>query len=83
MLITKQANISGGHQQVNNAAQPEQAGFSDQYAQARTRNKTTSLQNGLLGASHGIELDTRAQSTAGGADPHLEAVATGHRTAHP
>lgn len=80
VAFVKQANISGGHQQVNNGMQPAQQAGS---AQARTRDKTTSLQNGLLGASHGIELDTRAQSTAGGADPHLEAVAAGHRAAHP
>ena len=39
------------------------------WAQARTRDKNASLQNGLLRAPHGIELDTRAKSTAGGADP--------------
>ena len=44
--------------------------------------QNTSLQNGLLEAPHGIELDTRAQSTASGADPNLEAVAAGHRAAH-
>ena len=52
-------------------------------AHARTRDKTASLQNGLLGASHGIKLDTRAQSKAGGADPHLEAVGEVNRAAHP
>ena len=35
------------------------------------------------GTPHGIELDTRAQSTAGGADPHLETVAAGHRATGP
>lgn len=79
VLITKQANISGGHQQVNNGTVPK----SEQYAQAHTHaGQNTSLQNGLLEAPHGNYLDTRAQGTAGGADPHLEAVAAGHRAAH-
>lgn len=65
--IVKQANISGGHQQINNG-QGESA-----------REISGTVQNGLLGAPHGIELDTRAPSAAGSADRHLEAVAEGHR----
>jgi hypothetical protein len=72
--IVKQANISGGHQQVNNAG-PD---FPAQYPPARARN-ADSLQNELLEAPHGIELDTRAPSAAGGADRHLEAVGAVHR----
>jgi len=72
--IVKQANISGGHQQVNNNG-PD---FPDQYAHARARN-AESVQNGLMGAPHGIELDTRAPSAAGSTDRHLEAVGAVHR----
>ena len=81
VAFVKQANISSGPQQVNNGVA---APFAYQYAQAREAHagQNTSLQNGLLEASHGIELDTRAQSKAGGADPHLEAVAAGHRAAN-
>ena len=66
--IVKQANISGGHQQINNG-QGESA-----------REISGPVQNGLLGAPHGIELDTRAPSTAGVTDRHLEAVGAVHRT---
>lgn len=61
VLIAKQANISGGHQQVNNgvAADPAHA------------KQNEGVQNGLLEASHGVELDTRAQSAAGRADPAM------------
>ena len=78
--FVKQANISNGPQQVNNGVNRETVPVREG-AQAHA-GQSTSLQNGLLEASHGIELDTRAQSTAGGADPHLEAVAEGHRAAH-
>ncbi len=71
VAIVKQANISGGHQQINN-------GQADS-----TRENSGTMQNGLLRASHGIELDTRAQSTSGSADPHLATVEAGHRAAHP
>lgn len=80
VLFAQQANVAFGPQQVNNGVNretvPVRAG-----AQAHA-GQNTSLQNGLLEASHGIELDTRAQSKAGGADPHLEAVAAGQRAAH-
>ena len=81
VAFVKQANISGGPQQVNN-------GVSTKTAPVRAgahphAEEISGQQNGLLEASHGIELDTRAQSTSGGADPHLEAVAAGHRAAHP
>jgi hypothetical protein len=66
--IVKQANISGGHQQINNG-QGESP-----------REISGTVQNGLLGAPHGIELDTRAPSAAGVNDQHLEAVGAVHRT---
>lgn len=80
VLIAKQANVANGPQQVNNGPMP-QSGTVRAGAQAHA-GQTACLQNGLLGASHGIELDTRAQSTSGGADPHLAAVEAGHRATH-
>ncbi len=80
VLIAKQANVANGPQQVNNGTAP-QSGTVRAGAPAHA-GQTESLQNGLLEAPHGIELDTRAQSAPGGADPHLEAVATSHRAAH-
>ena len=84
VAFVKQANISSGHQQVNNGvsgaasaeAAPVRAGTHTHAGQIAGR------QNELLGASHGIKLDTRTQSTAGGAHLHLEAVAAGYRAVH-
>jgi len=75
VAFVKQANISGGHQQVNNG--------SAQAAAHSHAGQSTGLKNELLEHQHGNYLDTRAQSTAGGADPNLEAVETGHRATHP
>ncbi len=69
--FVKQANISGGPQQINNAPAP-----------ATGAGNSQSLQNELLEHQHGNYLDTGAQGTAGGADPHLEAVEAGQRAAH-
>ena len=76
VAFVRQANISGGHQQVNNMASGENREVRGAPAPAE---ENPSLQNELLEQHHGIELDTRAQSTAGGADPHLETVDAGHR----
>ena len=81
VAFVKQANISNGPQQVNNGAAAPITAAVREGAQAHA-GETTSLQNGLLEARDGNWLDTRAQSKAGGADPHLEAVAAGHRAAH-
>lgn len=75
VVYAKQANINnGGQQQVNNGipapAAPAQAA------------KPITEQTELLEASHGERMDTRATSSTGGADPHLEAVGEVHRTAH-
>jgi hypothetical protein len=87
VAFVKQANISNGPQQVNNGTPPQQAvnpaqarAFSGAGAHAE---EISGPKNGLLEQQHGNYLDTRAQGTAGGADPHLEAVAAGHRAAHP
>ena len=68
----RQANIANGPQQVNNGTP---AGFSDQYAQARTgAGNFQSEQNKLLEADHGNYLDTGTQGAAGRANQTVEAV---------
>ena len=80
VAFVKQANISGGHQQINNGMNAENRTVpAGAHPHAR---ENTGQQNELLEQQHGNYLDTRAQSTAGGADPHLEAVGAGHRAAH-
>lgn len=68
--FVKQANMTTGPQQVNNAyaGTPSHSG-----KQSRTEN-FQSEPNKLLEADHGQWLDTRAQSTAGRANQKLEAV---------
>ena len=72
VMFAKQANVTSGPQQVNNgvvaAALPARA------------EEIQSRPNELLEAQHGNHLDTRAQSAAGGADPHLVPVEVIHRT---
>jgi len=80
VLFAKQANFAQ-QQQVNNGMAAPVSAALRAGAQAHAE-ENAGQQNGLLEASHGIKLDTRAQSTAGGADPHLEAVAAGHRATH-
>ena len=67
MPYIKQANISHGHQQVNNGQQATSAGSFQRG------------QNKLLEAQHGDTLDIGAQAAAGRADPALEAVGAVHR----
>jgi hypothetical protein len=76
VLITRQANISGGAQQINNGAAP-----AGQAAHAHASENATP-QNELLEAAHGNELDTGAQSATSGGDSCLEAVVERHRAAH-
>jgi hypothetical protein len=73
VMFAKQANFAQ-QQQVNNGA----AAGMPNGGRAHTE-EITSSQNELLEQQHGVELDTRAQSTAGGADPHLAAVGAIHR----
>lgn len=73
VAFVKQANISGGHQQVVNNAPVSAAAHAEEIA---------TPQNGLLETRHGFELDTRAQGQAGDADSCLEAVGAGHRAAY-
>jgi hypothetical protein len=68
--FVKQANMTTGPQQVNNAyaGTPSHSGI-----QSRTGN-IQSEQNKLLEADHGNYLDTRAQGTAGRVNQTVEAV---------
>ena len=66
VAFVKQANITNGAQGRRGARGREPRAF----------------KNELLRASHGIELDTRAQSKAGGADPHMATVGAIDRPAH-
>lgn len=75
VMFAKQANVTSGLQQVNNGVVAP-AGI------ARAE-EIQNRPNELLGVQHGNQLDTRAASAAGRADPHLAAVAAVHRAAHP
>lgn len=63
VAFVKQANIAGGHQQVNNGGEG--------YPRA---GENEIKPNKLLEAQHGERLDTRAAGAASGANPQLEAV---------
>ena len=72
--FVKQANISNGHQQVNNRAIPEQ------YAQAHaSAGDFQTAPNKLLEANHGQRLDIGAQAAASRANQRVEAVGAVHR----
>lgn len=73
VAFVRQANFANGPQQVNNATSTRPP--------ARTE-QDGNLQNGLLEAPREQWLDTRAQGKAGGANPALETVGTGHGAAH-
>jgi hypothetical protein len=68
----RQANVAHGPQQVNNRTAPA----SDP---SRAR-ETESAQSRLLEQQNGARLDTRAASTAGGADPEMATLGTVDRT---
>lgn len=77
-VFARQLNVANGPQQVNNGM-PSTGTASRTHAHA---SENPSQQIELLEEQHGVVMDTRAQGTAGGADPHLEAVGTVHRPAH-
>ena len=81
VVITKQANISNGHQQVNNGE------FCDQYAHTRTPAQEIPIEyNELLEVSNDTtsqRLDTRATQSAGREDTTMATVATQHRRKNP
>lgn len=82
VAFVKQANISGGPQQVNNGGQPAQDSLPGQRERG-SRGKSVTPEIELLEAPHGNRLDNRAQGATGRADSDLEAVGSVHRTTHP
>jgi hypothetical protein len=64
VVFAKQANISQGHQQINNGMT------------SHVEDKT--VQNKLLEKTHGKRLDTRAKKASGRANTQLEAVGAVH-----
>lgn len=85
VAFVKQANISNGPQQVNNGvSNPVSKKNEPVRAGAHTHaEETAGQQNKLLEQQHGNYLDAGEKSTAGRTDPHLEAMAEGHRATHP
>ena len=81
VVITKQANISNGHQQVNNGE------FQDQYACVRGRAREIPIaSNELLEAGNdttGERLDTRATQSAIREDQAMATVAAQHGRKNP
>ena len=83
VLFAKQANFAQQQQVNNGMAAPVSAAVRAVRAGAQAHaEENAGQQNGLLEASHGIELDTRAQAQTGRENPQLEAVAAGHRATH-
>jgi len=76
--FVKQANIAGGHQQVNNGApsQVEQSAFSKQYAHAE-KNKSTP--NKVIRKATHETVDSRGAAAAGATNPPMETVGAIHR----
>jgi hypothetical protein len=70
IVYARQANISAGHQQINN--QTSEVPHS-------SAEKIASPQNELLEVEHGERLDNRATGTAERGDPPMEAVAKVNR----
>jgi hypothetical protein len=66
-----QANVAGGHQQINNAP-----------PNAHTRNSTTSPNELLMEASHSINVDTGAQGQTRRANQELAIVEQVHSADH-
>ena len=82
VVFAKQANINnGGQQQVNNGAQAAAPRAPAHFAPAPA-GIPESPKSELLESDHGTRLDTRAASTAGGADPHLATVGGVNRSPH-
>jgi hypothetical protein len=71
MPFIKQANISQGHQQINNGQQGARA---EDFQNAP---------NKLLEVNHGNQLDAGTTAATGRAHQGLEALGAGHRATHP
>lgn len=72
VLITKQANIAHGPQQVNNGPLPAQ--------EASRARESQNESNRLLEQKYGERLDTHAAGAASGADPAMAPVGEVHGT---
>ena len=70
-VFARQANIAHGPQQVNNGVAPQ--------SQSSRAREIENAPTKLLEADRGERMDTRAPSTAKGADQELEAVGAIHR----
>ena len=82
IAFVKQANIAGGHQQVNNGAPSpaEKSAFSEQYARAHAHaGKKESRPNKLLSEATNETLDNRGTGAAGATNPPLETVGAVNR----
>lgn len=75
VAFVKQANIAGGHQQVNNGAPSpaDQSAFRDQYAQAHA-GKTEIQPTKLMEHKHGERLDIGTAAAAGATNSQVETV---------
>ena len=80
VVITKQANISHGHQQVNNGVDfpTSTRTHARAHAQANTIEQNELLRS-IDNEPTGERLDTRTQGTHGATDKELATVATQHR----
>jgi hypothetical protein len=69
VIFAKQANFSGGHQQINNGA-PGQASHAEE---------KENLQNKILEHTHGERLDTGEKSETVSVNSRLDALEKEHR----
>lgn len=85
VAFVKQANISAGHQQVNNGAQSgssEASTAGGEPSPSARAGENPSRPNELLEHQDGNHLDARTAGSTGGADPVVAAVGTVDRPAH-
>lgn len=76
LVVTRQANITSGPQQVNNGVQPPPVAARDAVTRA---GKSGPVQNELLEASHVEWLDTRATSSTTSSNSELAPLGSIHR----
>ena len=82
VVITKQANITNGNQQVNNGVDVNYQSSTRTHARAHAQANTieqNELLKGIDNEPTGERLDTTAQGTHGATDKELATVATQHR----
>ncbi len=80
VVITKQANITNGNQQVNNRVDVNYPSSTRTHAHAQANTiEQNELLKGIDNEPTGERLDTTAQGTHGATDKELATVATQHR----